>query len=513
MKLEVAAAISPVALIGVDKKGLIDLWNPAATAMFGWAEQELTGSSLPSALGGLMRRGTLTVCAKDGHEVEVESRLGQREDGGSVIAVSDLSGAATQERERQKLVEREREANLKAKAESRFRELLEAAPDAIIEVDDAGRIVLLNRVTEKLFGYTREELMGRNVDSLLPPEMMNRHAHHRARFRENPVTRPMGHGLVLKAKRKDGSEFPAEISLSPVHTGSGFRVTAIIRNVAAQKKAEEQIRLANQRLEERSREAERANALKSEFLASMSHELRTPLHTILGFTELLQEEIEGPLNEKQKRFIQHVHQDSVHLLELINDILDLSKIEAGRMDLRIESVDASEVAAETVSGMQPTAEAKGIVIENAISEPVYVLADPIRLREIITNLMNNAIKFTPNGGSVRIESSQRDAKTIEIAVTDTGIGIAPQDQAIIFEKFRQVSSTTKGVREGTGLGLAIVKRLVDMHGGELFVESEPGRGSRFSFTIPAGHTRAQSEPLVLVIEDEPSARELLSNYL
>jgi PAS domain S-box-containing protein len=382
------------------------------------------------------------------------------------------------EGERLELREREREANLKFKAESRFRELLEAAPDAIIEVDQDGRIVLLNRVTEKIFGYTREELLDQNVDSLLPVKMMGQHW-------ANPTTRPMGHGYVLKARRKDGTEFPVAISFSPVRTDDGFRVTAIIRDMTAQKAAEEELRLANQRLELRNNEAERANALKSEFLASMSHELRTPLHTILGFTELLQEELEGPLNTKQKRFVQHVHRDSVHLLALINDILDLSKIEAGRMDLNIETIDATAVITETVNSMRAAAEAKDIVLDDGISPPLYVLADPVRFREIMTNLVSNAIKFTPNGGRVWIEYLQPGASNVEIAVADTGIGIAPEDQEIIFDKFRQVGFTTKGVREGAGLGLAIVKRLVEMHSGKLFLESAPGRGSRFSFTISA----------------------------
>ena len=474
------------------------MWNEAATTLFGWPQDEIKGSPLPVALDLLAGVRTdsnpaaVTVAGKDRLPFLVESRAARRGLGGFMITATDLSHAA---------------------AESRFRELLEAAPDSIIEVDQDGRIVLLNRVTEKLFGYTRDELLGQNVDSLLPMEMMGKHAEHRARYWANPTTRPMGHGYVLKARRKDGTEFPVEISLSPVRTGDGFRVTAIIRDVTAQKAAEEEIRLANQRLELRNNEAERANALKSEFLASMSHELRTPLHTILGFTELLQEELEGPLNAKQKRFVQHVHQDSVHLLALINDILDLSKIEAGRMDLNIETLDATAVITETVNSMRGAAVAKDISLDSGISVPLYVLADPVRFREILTNLLGNAIKFTPNGGRVWIEYSQPGESNVEITVADTGIGIAIEDQEIVFDKFRQVGSTTKGVREGTGLGLAIVKQLVEMHGGKIFLESAPDRGSRFSFTIPADYSRLRTAPMVLIIEDEPSARELLCSYL
>jgi len=320
----------------------------------------------------------------------------------------------------------------------------------------------------------------------------------------------MGFGMILLARRSDGSEFPVEISLSPVKIDDGFRVTAIIRDVTAKQKAEEAVRAANQQLELQNRELDRANQLKSEFLASMSHELRTPLHTIIGFTELLAEELEGPLNEKQKRFLGHVHQDSQHLLELINDILDLSKVEAGQMELHPESFDAGTVIAEALNGIRPMANARGIAVKNRIAGEVIVKADRVRFREILNNLLSNAVKFTPDGGSVGVESGPVSGGMACFCVNDTGVGIAPEDQAAVFDKFRQVGSTTRGVREGTGLGLAIVKSFVEMHGGTISLESAPDQGSRFSFTVPAGDT---SPPVVLVIEDEPGARELLASYL
>jgi PAS domain S-box-containing protein len=510
-------AISPIAVIGVDAGSRVDLWNPAAARLFGWREDEVIGRPLPRTVAELAggcpgEISRASVAAKDGRVLTVERRVAPRRAGGIIVITDEISDNANREREHAELLERERDANLRVKAESRFRELLEAAPDAIIEVDRDGCIVLMNRVTEQLFGYRRDELLGSSVDLLLPPPERSRHAGHRARFWENPSTRPMGRGYILKARRRNGTEFPVEISLSPVATDEGFRITAIIRDVTAQREAAEEIRLANRQLELRNREAERANALKSEFLASMSHELRTPLHTILGFTELLEEELEGPLNEKQKRFVRHVHEDSLHLLELINDILDLSKIEAGRMDLHIESVDGSQLAADTIAGVQQLAQSKTIAIENHLSGPVHVLADRVRLREIFSNLLSNAVKFTPEGGEVRIENWKQRSDAAEFSVSDTGIGIAPEDQNVIFDKFRQVSSTTRGVREGTGLGLAIVKRLVEMHGGSIFVESALGRGSRFSFTIPLDPATQRAEPVVLVIEDEPFARELLNRY-
>ena len=396
------------------------------------------------------------------------------------------------------------------RAESRFRELLEAAPDAIVEVDRDGRIALANAAAEAIFGYKRDELLGESVERLIPENERSRHSAHRASYWENPVTRPMGFGMVLRARRKDGSEFPVEISLNPVKSDNGFRVTAIIRDITAKQKAEEALRTANEQLEQQNRELDRANRLKSEFLASMSHELRTPLHTIIGFTELLAEELEGPLNEKQKRFVNHVHEDSRHLLDLINDILDLSKVESGQLELHREAFDARAVVADALNGIQLTADARGVALENRIARETVVKADRTRFREILNNLLSNAVKFTPEGGTVWVEIVPDGGGMIAFCIGDTGIGIAPEDQAAVFDKFRQVASTTRGVREGTGLGLAIVKSFVELHGGTISVESAPGKGSRFTFTVPAGDN---TPPLVLVIEDDSSGRELMRNYL
>jgi CheY-like chemotaxis protein len=200
-------------------------------------------------------------------------------------------------------------------------------------------------------------------------------------------------------------------------------------------------------------------------------------------------------------------------LELINDVLDLSKIEAGRLELQLESFDSFEVVNDAMGAIHPMAEAKHIVTANRIKGPLPIFADRVRFREIVTNLLSNAVKFTPDGGNVWIERDPAPEDVICFSVGDTGIGIAPEDQEAVFDTFRQVGSTTRGVREGTGLGLAIVKRLVEMHGGALRLEIEKGKGSRFSFTMPVSRTERHDQPVVLVVEDEPSARELLQNYL
>lgn len=350
--------------------------------------------------------------------------------------------------------------------EDRFRELLEAAPDAILQVDAEGRILLLNRVTEEMFGYAREELLGQPVEILVPAAKRSTHSKHRAAYAHQPSTRSMGAKMQLEGMRKDGSAFPVEISLSPRVTPGAFQITAIIRDVTERKAADERLR-----------------SLQREFLASMSHELRTPLHTIIGFSELLGEEAQGPLNEKQKRFVGHIHKDSLHLLDLINDILDLSKIESGRLALRPEAFDFATVVKESVATVRGMADAKQLGIETHINIRRPLLADRLRVKQILVNLLSNAVKFTPDSGRIVVEAGANSGK-IEVSVSDTGIGIPLAEHASIFDKFHQVGSTTKGVREGTGLGLAITKSLVEQHGGTISVESTPGQGSRFTFTIP-----------------------------
>ena len=372
-------------------------------------------------------------------------------------------------------------------SDQRIRELLEAAPDAIMQVDERGCIILLNRVTEQMFGYTRGELLGQPVEILIPEDLRPRHVAHRQGYRQHPTTRSMGIGMTLEGRRKDGSCFPVEISLSPSDSEDGFRVTAIIRDVTERKLTEERLRAVQEaytrELELRNREVERADRLKSEFLASMSHELRTPLHTIIGFSELLAEQLQGPLNEKQLRFINHIHRDSLHLLELINDILDLSKVESGRLELRSEAFHFGDVVKESLASVRALAKAKSIGIESSVEVPEAVEADRLRVKQILVNLLSNAVKFTPDGGRVRVQAAS-DGEFVAVSVIDNGVGIPKEEQEAVFDKFHQVGNTTKGVREGTGLGLAITRTLVERHGGSIELNSEPGRGTRFTFTLP-----------------------------
>jgi len=386
----------------------------------------------------------------------------------------------------------------------RFRDLLEAAPDAIFEVEQDGTIILLNAAAEVMFGYSRDELLGQLVEELVPPPLRPAHQQHRGRYSEQPTTRPMGAGLELLALRKNGSEFPVEISLSPIRSAQGSRVIAVVRDITERKKAEAEINNlqrqftaslaeANRLLEIRNRDVEKANRLKSEFLASMSHELRTPLHTIIGFSDLLAEERKGPLNEQQKRFVEHIRNDSRHLLDLISETLDLSRIEAGRLRLQPEEFNASEALGGWIEKLRALANNKKQTIVENYAPDLLVYADPVRLKEILYNLVSNAIKFTGDEGTITIET-QRVSDGALFRVADSGIGIAEPEQAAIFDKFYQLGSTTKGIREGTGLGLAITKSLVELHGGQIRVHSKPGVGSVFEFTLPEHNISLEQVP-------------------
>ena len=238
-------------------------------------------------------------------------------------------------------------------------------------------------------------------------------------------------------------------------------------------------------IQDKSRQLEIANQHKSDFLANMSHELRTPLNAIIGFSEVLVEKMFGEVNEKQLDYLQDIHSSGKHLLSLINDILDLSKIEAGRMELDVAEFDLRSALENAMTLIKERAQRHGIALElDAAAALGAFRADERKFKQIMLNLLSNAVKFTPEGGKVSVRAIPKD-RAIEVAVTDTGVGIAPQDQQIVFEEFKQVGTDYTRKAEGTGLGLALTKRFIELHGGTIRLQSEPGTGSTFTFTIPA----------------------------
>ena len=502
---------SPFGVIATDPEGIIQLWSRGAQQIFQWSEDEMLGRELPADLqpsvpleaNVLDPTGAgeeLRSHRKDGSAVHVEIRRtvwrdSQSSPRGTLLIVADTTNRHTLERELIQLTEQESEARKRALAEGRFRELLEAAPDAIIEVDKDGQIVLLNRVTEKMFGYSREELLGRNVDFLIPESLRSTHTAHRERYWSSPQTRAMGSGLRLEAERRDGSRFPVEISLSPVRIGDTFRVTAIVRDITERKQAEDrlasiqeqytrELTATNYKLEERNRQIERADRLKSEFLASMSHELRTPLNAIGGYAELLALGVSGSLNADQAQDVARIRRSQQHLLTLINDVLNFAKVDAGQAEYRITAVPVDEALHDTESMIAPQIVAKGLKYSyRGGDKTASVLADPEKFQQIVLNLLTNAVKFTDAGGSITL-SARPSGGCIDISVADTGAGISPEKLERIFDPFVQAERRLNQPVQGVGLGLAISRDLAHAMGGEITVESTVGNGSTFTLSLP-----------------------------
>ena len=379
------------------------------------------------------------------------------------------------------------------KAEDKFRDLLESAPDAMVIVSADGKIKLVNAQTESLFGYGRGDLIGLPVEMLVPERYRHNHPGHRSTYFSAPRARPMGAGLQLFALRKDGSEFPAEISLSPIETPEGQLVTAAIRDITERQKFEEirrksvELEEQNRRLEleEQNRRMQEANRLKSEFVANMSHELRTPLNSVIGFAELMYKGKVGPVSPDHKEYLNDILTSSKHLLQLINDVLDLAKVESGKIDFRPEIVDVGKVVTEVRDILRGLSAEKRTKVETLVNPELgEMFLDVSKLKQVLYNYLSNAIKFTPDDGRVTIRVTGVDDQMFRVEVEDTGIGVRPEDLHRLFIEFQQLDAGFAKRYAGTGLGLALTKRIVEAQGGTVGVKSVPGKGSLFWATLP-----------------------------
>ena len=385
-----------------------------------------------------------------------------------------------------RVVERTRAAEALRRSELRFRSVADSASDAIISSDASGAICYWNRAARKIFGYAAEEVLGRQLEMLMPERYREAHRRGLARLSATGQSRLIGKTLELHGLRKDGTEFPLELSLAAWATEEGTFYSGIIRDVTERQTREHALATSEadrEHLAALARQAQEANRVKDEFLATVSHELRTPLTAMLGWVRLLRS---GKLDaETAKSALETVERNTVAQARLIGDLLDVSRIVTGQLRLEMGPVDLVPIIRAAVDVVRPAVEAKELVLELDLDQgagPVW--GDAQRLQQVLWNLLSNATKFTSRDGRIEVRL-ERAGAAAHIRVRDTGRGIAPEFLPYVFDRFRQAESTFTRTYGGMGLGLAIVRHLVELHGGTVEAESPgDGRGATFTVTLP-----------------------------
>ncbi len=445
---------------------------------------EATGLILGIFISYGMSRGTKEIIsaanAVSAGSFDYKARVFSKDEIGQIaVAFNKMIDSVAQSNRAKKDAERKQiEFDVMRRADRKFRIALEAAPSALIMVEQTGEIVLVNKQTEHLFGYTRNELIGKNVDLLVPERYKQSFRSLMLNYFEDPEKRNSGEGPDLFALHKSGEELPVEIGLNPIKTEDHILVLSSIIDVSRRKKEEEELRVAKER-------AEQLSQARQEFLSVMSHEMRTPLNAVIGITHLL---AEGNLTDEQKENVSILQFSSQNLLGLINNILDFSKIEAGKLEIESVEININSLARSLMDSFRHHAEEKQVELrlESDYKGEADLMGDPIRLTQVLTNLVHNAIKFTDHGSvtlSVKTKSVQPGIFDVLFEVTDTGMGIEKNRLVEIFDSYTQAKPSITRQFGGTGLGLTICKKIVELMGSSIKVESEIGRGSVFSFHL------------------------------
>ena len=427
-------------------------------------ERERTLKEITSTVGGVTRE--VRYRKRDETEIVVSSTtVAVRDAAGKILYIDGIM---------EDITERKRMEEALQESEEKYRSLFEDANDAILLADtETGYVLDANREAERLLGYSKKEIRNMHQSQLHPPDKADYYKDH---FGKHVEAR---HIVDYDAEviRKDGTIVPVYLSASVIQLHGRKLIQGIFRDVTEVKRVQEA-------LQEKTRQLAAASQTKSEFLASISHELRTPLNAVIGFSELMLDGVPGEINDEQRDCLNDILSSGQQLLNLINDVLDLSKIEAGKMELKLENLNLADVINDVVQTVKPKLDENRHKIGVSVGEglpPVH--ADKRRLRQILLNLLSNAIKFTPPGGKLGIKVT-RNGDWCQVSVVDNGTGIKEEDQERVFEVFTQVAILPKEKEGGTGLGLALTKQFVEAVGGRIWVESEYGKGSKFTFTLP-----------------------------
>jgi PAS domain S-box-containing protein len=507
-------------------------WNPAAERMFGYAAGEAIGVNAFEILQWMVtaeERAAFVRHVEASEILRTEAELRTKQGATvwsdvTVIAKRRPDGALV------RFIAVHRDITARKRADELFRLAVEAAPAAMILVDRQGTIVMLNALTEPLLGYGRDEIIGQSIEQLVPARFRGNHPAHREYFGVHAQRRPMGAGRDLYALRKDGSEVPVEIGLSPIETVEGWFVLAAVTDISERKQVEEQRAQLLVREQTSRTEMERAGQLKDEFLAVLSHELRTPLNAVLGYAQLLGTDALSA--EGTSHAIAAIRRNAQAQARLVESLLDLSRIMAGKLELDVEHLDVARLVDAAVDVVRPDAKAKEIRLDVVMPTVVSSLAgDSGRLQQVFGNVLSNAIKFTPRGGRVGVQVVDQGDR-VSIQISDTGRGIGADFLPYVFDRFKQADDPTRRSRAGLGLGLALVREMVQAHGGTVEAESPgDGQGSTFTITLPlsialpaqsddsgsAAWPETVSESLarldIVLVDDHADARDLLSLLL